>query len=360
MGKRKHPKSMPEPFPQQPKKVSFTTYFKLQFPKMLAGIDRLNERIATHFQDWVRRVFQTEKFTATRRAILALEGIVLFGLGATLMQIGEWLLAIAVFVLLGFLLMAKSLTWNTHWALRSLAFLCSIALCTGLIAITTLHKPENEPWTNLQKLILPKDELRPRWYGSSVKIEWPQTVFPIPLPPSSPITPDVKITSSLNPKGMGATFWITAPPSIPIESIDIIVHMDVSIGNAVQVSDVPDVKFLNTPRSHPVIVELGEKGKPSTQILVKPSIETGSILPELRIYCPKLLAGESFIMRLGSITTNPVTRDAFGNLQFPEQALAPQRKPKWIKIVGTYETGTIDNPHRYPINYTESFDSSKK
>lgn len=113
-------------------------------------IDRLNERFAVGFQAFVNGAFQTERFRATKEAVLALEGIALFSVGATLMQIGEWFFAVCLFVVLGFLLFAKALTLN-GWIKNIAGCIGAVALSGVLIAITALHKPDSEPWSNLQK-----------------------------------------------------------------------------------------------------------------------------------------------------------------------------------------------------------------
>jgi hypothetical protein len=113
-------------------------------------IDSLNGRFASEFQAVANRVFQTEKFKATKEAVLAFEGIVFFSVGTTLMQIGESFFAICCFVVMGFLLFAKALTLN-GWA-KNLAGCAGAVILSGiLITITVLHKPDMEPWSNLQK-----------------------------------------------------------------------------------------------------------------------------------------------------------------------------------------------------------------
>ena len=105
-------------------------------------VDQLNNWIVDFIGPWVK---------ATRSAVLAAEGVALFGIGATLMQISEWFFAVFIFVALGILLVAKSLT-ASHWLKIVVGCVLSISLAMVLIAITVLHKPESEPWTNLQKL----------------------------------------------------------------------------------------------------------------------------------------------------------------------------------------------------------------
>jgi hypothetical protein len=99
------------------------------------------------------------KFGTSTRRVLQIEISVLVAVGFSLMQIGEWILAIACWVLLGFVGSAKVLTWEGLRGNKVLsAFLkfcyalAALALCVLLIMITVLRKPENEPWSNLLKL----------------------------------------------------------------------------------------------------------------------------------------------------------------------------------------------------------------
>jgi hypothetical protein len=105
-------------------------------------IDRLNNWIVDYIRPWIK---------ATRNAVLAAEGVVLFGIGATLMQIGEWFFAICCFFFLGVLLFAKALTLD-HWAKKLAGCFGAVVLSALLIVITDLRKPDSERWSNLQKL----------------------------------------------------------------------------------------------------------------------------------------------------------------------------------------------------------------
>jgi hypothetical protein len=74
------------------------------------------------------------------------------------MEIGEWALAIACWVLLGIILFCKAITWEIRGRkgigifLRLFAAVGGIALSVLLIMITDLRKPVDEPWSNLQKI----------------------------------------------------------------------------------------------------------------------------------------------------------------------------------------------------------------
>jgi hypothetical protein len=114
------------------------------FRRMSAKVDRLNDQAAATIQAFVNRVFQTERFRATKEAVLAVEGAALLSIGTTLMQIGESFFAICAFILLGFLLFAKALTANS-WVKNLAGCASSVILIAGLITITCLHKPDSEP-----------------------------------------------------------------------------------------------------------------------------------------------------------------------------------------------------------------------
>jgi hypothetical protein len=99
------------------------------------------------------------KLKTTQQWIFNFEVGGLLFLGFTLMQIGESAAAIICWVILAFILIAKSLTWegikDREWGTRILKGVMtfgSLALCVVLITITSLRKPDTEPWSNLQKI----------------------------------------------------------------------------------------------------------------------------------------------------------------------------------------------------------------
>jgi len=105
------------------------------------------------FNAWI-----AAKFHTSRERIVQVELGGLFALGFTLMQIGEWAASVACWVTLTCIFFAKLMAWEGVRGQKGLtAFLRIsgavgvIAGCVVLVAITALHKPENEPWSNLQK-----------------------------------------------------------------------------------------------------------------------------------------------------------------------------------------------------------------
>lgn len=88
------------------------------------------------------------------------------GLGFTLMQIGEWAFAIAVWFVVGPILFLKALAWEgsesipvpATWQKR-FALLLVIVGTTLLILITNLRKPESDPWTSIERLWHPRSVL---------------------------------------------------------------------------------------------------------------------------------------------------------------------------------------------------------
>ncbi len=71
-----------------------------------------------------------------------------FGLG--MMQIGEYAVAIACWVLLAFIAASRVLCWKGA-VLRCFGFIAILFLCVLAITVTNLKRGE-EPWSNLQKL----------------------------------------------------------------------------------------------------------------------------------------------------------------------------------------------------------------
>lgn len=83
----------------------------------------------------------------------------LLGFGFTMMQIGEWMAAITCWVLLGIILFSKALAWegvkSSAGLSRFLRFFYAfgaVTTCVLLITITDLRKPDDEPWSNLEKI----------------------------------------------------------------------------------------------------------------------------------------------------------------------------------------------------------------
>jgi len=123
-----------------------------------------SERIGS-FNSWVAEQIKPV-FKTTSRRVLQFELAVLAGFGFTFMQIGEWILAIGCWVLIGSILFVKAVAWDGFKAApisqgfqRFLAVLAALIVMVFLIAITSLRKPDIEPWTNLQKLWQPKSVL---------------------------------------------------------------------------------------------------------------------------------------------------------------------------------------------------------
>jgi hypothetical protein len=74
------------------------------------------------------------------------------------MQIGEWAASVACWVTLACILFAKMMAWEgirgqkgLTAVLRTSGIMGVIAGCVTMVAITALRKPDNEPWSNLQK-----------------------------------------------------------------------------------------------------------------------------------------------------------------------------------------------------------------
>jgi hypothetical protein len=108
-------------------------------------------------------------FNTTRETVFRFEVGGLFAFGFTMMQIGEWAASVACWVALAIILFVKALAWSgikgqRVWTvfLRGLFCVFSIAVSVLLITVTYLRKPETEPWSNLQKLLVYKTIPPPR------------------------------------------------------------------------------------------------------------------------------------------------------------------------------------------------------
>lgn len=131
-------------------------FFFLQEAKSLALLPSLSSRWS-----WLQKINQwlASRFHTSTQVVLRVEIGALLAFGFTLMQVGEWAAALVCWVLFGFILFAKALTWDgipghkqfTPF-LRLVYAAGALTLCVLLITITDLRKPEDEPWSNLQKL----------------------------------------------------------------------------------------------------------------------------------------------------------------------------------------------------------------
>lgn len=114
----------------------------VMFSSLIGYVRRFNEAIAAKFKTTAWRVVQFE----------------IAGIGFTLMQIGEWVGAITCWVLIATVGVAVAFRSPGDNGKRSpllsqiFASAGWIAFSVLLITITTLRKPDAEPWTNLSKL----------------------------------------------------------------------------------------------------------------------------------------------------------------------------------------------------------------
>ncbi len=116
------------------------------------GHDQTFARIAI-VNEWLAKRFNT-----THRAILTIEIGVVAGFGFTMMQIGEHLVAIMIWLLLCALWISKIFPGDLDLKNHGLAILekvlqtfAALAICAVLIVITDVRRG-NDPWSNLMKL----------------------------------------------------------------------------------------------------------------------------------------------------------------------------------------------------------------
>jgi len=136
----------PAASPDPPKIPIFISKVRSTLAAASARLGSINEAIA-------------RKFNTNREIVFRFEVGGLSALGFTLMQIGEWAAAVACWVLVGAVLFIKALAWKgiserkrLTVFLRAISSVGALGLSVLLIMVTTLRKPETEPWTNLQKL----------------------------------------------------------------------------------------------------------------------------------------------------------------------------------------------------------------
>jgi hypothetical protein len=143
--------SMATPLPpQQPQQTSKISVFVARMRKIRTIISTRLGNLNT----WI-----AGKLNITRERVLPIERLGgLIALGFTLMQIGEWAFAVGCWFLLGFILISEALGWKgtkeqkgTGIFIRFCLACGALVLCVTLVTITDLRKPEDEPWSNLQK-----------------------------------------------------------------------------------------------------------------------------------------------------------------------------------------------------------------
>lgn len=171
--------SEPAALPEQPPSIFHR--IGLAFSALASGlshrVQQVNEFIASTLGISATRVFQVE-----------IGGISV--LAFTMMQIGEHLAAIVLWVVLCVLWVAKACLWpgienHRYTIVLKIVYISGvIILCSTLITVTGARKG-NEPWTNLEKITIPRlmahnEQLYPPWFGSDARIAWPQTMFPVP------------------------------------------------------------------------------------------------------------------------------------------------------------------------------------
>jgi hypothetical protein len=101
------------------------------------------------------------KLGTTTRRVLQVEFGILFTFGFTMIQIGEYFFALVFWLVLACIWVFKACDWqgvNSYGItvfLKACHVICALLICTVLITITVLKKPDDEPWSSLQKLWVP-------------------------------------------------------------------------------------------------------------------------------------------------------------------------------------------------------------
>jgi len=173
------------------------------------------------------------------------------------MQIGEWAAAIFCWVLLACILFYKLMKWEGVLGQKGLsAFLKffgalgAVAGCVILVTITDLRKPEEEPWSNLQKLW--KHEL-PQSYRNAM-----QTSEFI-VNPDEHYDEGAIIAGFPWMQGSVLTrLQLQSAPDLRISNVELRLTFDATFIHGAQVSAVPNVILL--PKKHPIGISDAEAG----------------------------------------------------------------------------------------------------
>jgi hypothetical protein len=140
----------PELPPKEPLFRRITNSARNSMGSLAAKIPAFNGWLAMKFGISARRIFQ-------------IEFGVIIGTGFTMMQIGEHLAAIVLWIVLCFLWVARALAWSgvgqrgLTMFLKTLRVVFALFASAILILVTIGHRG-NEPWSNLGKLIHSKKD----------------------------------------------------------------------------------------------------------------------------------------------------------------------------------------------------------
>jgi hypothetical protein len=142
---------------------------------------------------------------------------------------------------------------------------------------------------------------------------------------------------------------------VAIQNLDFLVRLDTSIAGVGQISQFPGITAF--PAQEPPAAWLkgttpDSDGK-SISIPVTATPGMPRYAPVYRVQCEKIFANTVVHFVIASIAMNPPKAD--GGL--PEQALAPRRSPKLIRIKGSYEIP--GSTERYSLEFSYDFPERK-
>ena len=99
---------------------------------------------------------------------------------------------------------------------------------------------------------------------------------------------------------------VTDTSNIDLYALDLLVSMDTSIAGVGQATDVSSVTFRMPPLPFQSLsANLSDENLKPITLPASPSWQTGAIMPAARVYCEKLLAGETVELVFASVALNP-------------------------------------------------------
>jgi hypothetical protein len=228
---------------------------------------------------WLQKKNQwiAQKIGITSRRVFQIELGALSAFGFTMMQIGEWGLAIAFWVFLGIILFSKAFSWEGIQARKALTIFLRLLFAFGalvlsvvLIMITVLRKPDSEPWTSLQRLWAKPTQ--PLVIGS-----YPTGVYGEP-----------------NQKAITVDLDIYNPNEDAITNLDLLLNTTkfYIVGGISQMpTGAPDCKFTGTIPNDSRITLRGADGDSKLTLDAGDLFAHDNVFQYWKLWCPRISAG---------------------------------------------------------------------
>ena len=181
-------------------------------PSVAQWIQRVNDRLA----GWLHLPVQW---------MLKAEVAGLLGIGATMIQLTEYALAVMCWIVLTVIWISKAIASKRNTLPKTSSVLLALATCTVLIAWTDI-KRDDQDWSNLQKF----------WPSNNLKV---LTVVNNKEFESGTVIEGILWSSSYTQLFV----ILNNPGDASIEDVNVVIRPDYPVARFTQVSNLPDVSF---------------------------------------------------------------------------------------------------------------------